>query len=254
MGTTYYYNSFQDDIIKTQNQDYNLKNGYKWTHKSIIYKTFSYLLYYIVLFAAFIYSRFFLHIKIKNKTLLKHQKGYFLYSNHTQILGDVLNPFIICFKRRPFIICSTANLGIPIIGKILPMAGAVPIPKKIHKMPLFKDAIRYRSDHGHPIVIYPEAHLWPYATFIREFAKTSFRFPAESGAKVFSATTVYNKSRFFKKPKITIFIDGPFSPDKAKTVRENAKILHSKVYETMVKRASLSDYEYVKYEKKISEN
>lgn len=254
MKKTYYYNSFQDDIIKSKNQDYILKDSFKWIHKNAVYRAFSYALYWLVILVSFIYSRLFLHIKINNKKILKNEKGYFLYSNHTQVLGDVLNPFLICFRHRPFIICSTSNLGIPVIGKILPMAGAIPIPNKIHKIPAFKDAIKHRISKGNPVVIYPEAHLWPYATFIREFPNSSFHFPAENGKKVFVATTVYTKNKLSEKPKITIFIDGPFVTDKDLGKRENAKILHNKVYETMVKRASLSDYEYVKYEKKISKN
>ena len=45
--------------------------------------------------------------------------GYYLYSNHTQTFGDVVNPFCIAFPTHPYIICSPSNLGIPVAGGAL---------------------------------------------------------------------------------------------------------------------------------------
>ena len=69
-------------------------------------------------------------ISVKNKKVLKGYKKYYMYSNHTLQYGDVFNPFIVNFPRRSYILCSPSNLGIPIIGKILPIAGALPIPEE----------------------------------------------------------------------------------------------------------------------------
>lgn len=250
MKKVYYYNTLEDDIIKSSNQEYKLNDTYKWIHKNIVYKFFSFILYILVLIFSTLYSKLVLHITIKNKRILKHEKEYFLYSNHTQMLGDVLIPFLICFPSHPYIICSTANLGIPFIGKILPMAGALPIPDNIHDMIKFKDAINYHINHNHPIVIYPESHLWPYATFIRDYPNTSFHYPVENNKKVYVATTTYTKSKFYKKPKITIYIDGPFESSDKLGKKQNMALLHKKVYETMKKRSKLNNYEYVVYKKK----
>ena len=89
-----------------------------------------------------------------------------------------------------------------------------------------------------------------FATLIREFPKTSFHYPATDKKKVFVATTTYSKSKIFKRPKITIYIDGPFQSDEHLSKRENISLLHSKVYETMQKRSKLSNYEYITYKKK----
>ena len=59
------------------------------------------------------------------------------------------------------------------------------------------------------------------------------------------------KKRFGKRPKITIYIDGPFYPETCETQRESATILRDKVYKQMVLRSKNSTYEYVKYEKRI---
>lgn len=250
MEKIYYYKSFQEDIIESKNQNYKLKENYKWIHTNIFYKIGAYLINILVIIFSYFYSKLFLRLKIKNKKLLKKEKGYFLYCNHTQILGDVFNPFLICFPKHPFIICSTSNLGIPVLGKILPIAGALPIPDNIHDMIKFKEAIKYHSNKEHPIVIYPESHLWPYATFIRDFPSTSFHFPYDNKKKVFVATTTYSKSKFFKKPNIVIYIDGPFSVDPNLDKKENITMLHDKVYETMKMRSKLNNYEYITYKKK----
>lgn len=250
MNKIYYYNSYEDDFIKSHNQDYKLKKNYKWLHQNIFYKFFSIILYILILLFSLIYSKLFLHVTIKNKKILKKEKGYFIYHNHTQMLGDVFNPFLITFPLHPYIICSPANLGIPFLGKLLPMAGALPIPDNIHDMLKFKEAINYHIKKGHPIIIYPESHLWPYATFIRNFPNTSFHFPYENKAQVFTATTTYKKSKFYKKPKIIIYLDGPFQIEDAKTKRENIQKIHDEVLEAMVKRSQLNNYSYITYKKK----
>ena len=177
-------------------------------------------------------------------------KNYYIYSNHTLQYGDVFNPFIINFPRRCYVICSPSNLGIPIIGRLLPFAGALPIPDDIHKKIKLFDAMSYHIKKGHPIIIYPESHLWPYFTKIRECNNTSFHFPVNDNADVFVFTTTFQKRKFSKKPKITIYIDGPFNIDSNLSKKENIKMLHDKVYETMLLRSKLSTYEYIKYEKK----
>ena len=250
MKKIYYYNNYTDDIIESQKQDYQLKENYKWIHTNIFYKIFAYILHLLIIAFAFLYAKLWLHVKIKNKKILKGEKGYFLYANHTQMLGDVFNPFLICFPKHPYIICSSSNLGIPILGKILPMGGALPIPDNIHDMLKFKDAIHYYVNKGNPIIIYPEAHLWPYATFIRDFPLTSFHYPALEDKKVFVATTTYVKSKIFKRPKIIIYLDGSFVKDANLTRKENMQILHDKVLETMQIRSKLSNYNYVTYKKK----
>jgi 1-acyl-sn-glycerol-3-phosphate acyltransferase len=247
LSKTYYYTSYETDFVKSKNQDYKLSDNYKYIHNNIFYKVLSYIVYFIVIILSLIYSKLILHVSIKNKKILRHERGYFIYANHTQILGDVLNPFLFNY-HHPYIICSSSNLGIPFIGKIIPIAGALPIPESLSKSKEFIDSIIYHNKKNHPIVIYPEAHLWPYATLIRPFPNTSFDFPVRCNSKVFTATTTYQKSKFFKKPKITIYIDGPFTTINTLTKKENKELLHDKVYNIMQERSKSNNYSYINYE------
>ena len=109
-------------------------------------------------------------------------------------------------------------------------------------------------EQGHPVIIYPEAHVWPYYTQIRPFEKTSFRFPAELNKPVYVMTTTYTHRHFLKniikRPKVNVYIDGPFYPDTGAGIKDNQKMLHDRVYEVMKSRSHLSDYEYIRYERK----
>jgi len=246
---TVYYDSTEEDFVTSKNQKYQLKDNYKWIHNNVFYIIFSYLLYYPFALFGFIYTKLILRVKIKNRKVLKGYKGYYYYSNHTQEIGDIFNPVLVNFPRRPYFICSPANLGIPILGKLLPMLGALPIPSSIHAMIKFNEAVKTRSKN-HPLIIYPEAHLWPWATEIREFKGSSFKYPVENNLPIFIATTTYQKSKIFKKPKITIYLDGPYFKDGKLSRKENISKLHDIAYDVMIKRSKNSNYSYIEYKKK----
>lgn len=245
-----YYSTYQDDFIESDNQSYEVKDNYKWIHNNIIYKTVSVIISIPFLIFGFIYTKFILHISYKNKKVLKHYKRYFVYANHTQPIGDAFVPSTILFPKKPKIIVSSANLGIKVIGKFLPMLGALPIPNNIHKMKEFTDTIDILMKKNNIIFIYPEAHVWEYCTFIREFSNTSFRFPIINNVPSFTMTTTYQKRLIGKKPKITIYFDGPFYSNNLSTLKEKSKDLHDKVYNSLVKNSKHSTYEYIKYVKK----
>ena len=45
-----YYESFSDELVKNSNQDYKLKDNFKWIHNSIIYNIYSYIVDTFILF------------------------------------------------------------------------------------------------------------------------------------------------------------------------------------------------------------
>lgn len=249
MKKIYYYKSYDEDIIKSQNQDYKLKEDYKWIHTNIIYKFVSYLVYYPFLLFSLIYSKLVLKVSFVNKKCLKNVDNYFAYSNHTLEMGDVLNPILASFPKRPYAVCSSANLGIPFLGKIIPMLGGIVITPDIHKMIKFNKAVSYYAKK-HPIFIYPEAHLWPYYTGIRPFNNSSFTYPVNMKYPVFVFTTTYQKKGNNKKPKIVIYIDGPYYPDSNLNNIEARTKLHDTVYNKMLERSKESNFEFVTYKKR----
>ncbi len=247
-----YYKTFEDDFVESKDQNISLKENYKWIHTNPIYRAVSWIIYGIAWLIIRIAFPIAYGIKIENKEVLKPYKnvGYFVFGNHTQVIGDVFKSPYVVWNKRSYVIASPANLGIPVIGKILPSLGALTIPTDFNKMRNFMDAIHTRIEQKHVISIYPEAHLWPYYTGIRPFPETSFKFPVSENKPSFTITTTYQKRKHRKKPKVICFVDGPFWPDKTLSKKDRVKKLHDEVYNTMVERSKNSTYDYVIYEQR----
>lgn len=247
---TIYYKSYTDDFIESKNQFYQLPDDYTFSHKGLVYRFFASVFYKVVTVIDFFYCKFILKINVKNSEILKEYKnsGYFLFGNHTQPVGDAFIPTYVSSGKRVSVLVSTANLGIPFLGKLLPMLGALPISKTKQNLIKLKNTISERIKRGDCVVIYPEAHVWEYYTKIRPFPCDSFRFPVENNVPTFCITTTYQKPIKGSKPQITIYVDGPFFPDKSCPLLKQRENLRDKVYECMQKRSENSTYEYIHYE------
>lgn len=243
-----YYSSYTDDFEHTAHQDFKLPEDYKWVRTSLGAKILSALIYTLAFLFSSIYCKFFLHMKITGRKNLKKVKGgYFIYGNHTQPFGDVFIPALCALPKRIYTVVSTANYGIPVINKILPYLGALPIVNSLYGIKELNKSMEYRLNNGHPIVIYPEAHVWEYYTKIRPFNDTSFKFPAKFDRPAFAMTVTYKKSKFFKKPIMEVFIDGPFYPC-GNSLKEKAENLNKEIFSVMTSRSRNSNFEYIKYE------
>lgn len=248
-----FYNTLQDDFEVSREQDYTLPADYCWIRKDPFSVIFSAVIYAVSVFLFFFYCKFSLHMVIHGRKKMKAcREGFFIYGNHTQPVGDVFIPAICARPKRIYTVVSPANYGIPGIGKILPYLGALPLADSVHGMMEFNRAMEKRLADGHPVTIYPEAHVWEYYNGIRPFPDTSFKYPAKSGRPVFAMTTTYRKSRFFKKPVMDVFLDGPFYP-KEGTLREKAADLHRTVEQTMKQHCRENHYEYIAYRCKQTE-
>lgn len=242
-----YYSSYTDDFEESANQDYKLPENYKWIRTDIISKFLSGLIYGLAVIFGGAYCKFFLHMKVKGRKNLKGMKGdFFIYGNHTQPVGDVFIPALCVLPKRVFAVVSTANYGISAIGKILPYLGALPIVDSLHGFKELNKAIETRLKKNHPIVIYPEAHVWEYFTDIRPFPETSFKFPIKFNKPTFAMTVTYRKGRLFKRPIMEVYLDGPFYAEGI-TVKDKTADLHKKVYNKMVERSKNSNYNYIEY-------
>lgn len=253
MSKVRYYSSFTDDFEQSANQNFKLPEDYKWIRTDIFSKFLSGLIYGLAIIFGGAYCRLFLHIKIKGRKNLKGIKeGFFIYGNHTQPVGDVFIPALCVWPKRIYTVVSAANYGIPVIGKILPFLGALPIDDSLHGIKQLNQAIEQRLEKRRPVVIYPEAHVWAYYTDIRPFADTSFKFPVKFNKPSFSMTVTYKKSRLFKRPVTEVFLDGPFYP-KGDTAKDKASDLHTLVYRIMQERSKNSDMQYIEYKKSNSD-
>lgn len=241
-----YFESYDEDFFQS-GEKYTLEKDYEYNQKGILKRAISSLTYGLALIFSNVYCRLFLHVRFVGEEKLRKERGaFFLYGNHTQPIGDVFNPALACFPKRIYTVVSPANLHLPVIGRLIRPLGGLPLPDTLSGMINFSNAIKGRFGEGHPIVIYPEAHLWDYYTGIRPFGSGAFEYATKLDSPVYCFTTTYQKRRFGKKPRITIYVDGPFLSSEAKR-REKARELRDKVFLQMQERAKESNYEYIKY-------
>lgn len=251
MKRTYYYSDeLNDDFAGTNIKRKELPLNYKYFSRNPVKKFFEFILYRLIVTPLiFLFQKIVFHETIKNRRGLKGYRkgGYFLYANHTAAAGDAFRPSLVAFPKKAYIIINPDGVSIPVAGKAVEMLGGVPIPTARRGMKGFHEAIKKHTDKNHCVVIYPEAHIWPYYTKIRPFKDVSFRYPAETGKPVFCFTTTYQKRRFTSYPKTTIYVDGPFFPDETLSLKENQRMLREQVYEAMTERSKKSTYEYRQY-------
>ena len=245
-----YYKDEQNDEFSTAViTPRHIGDDYVYVHKSFFKKLTHFFWYKIIAVpTAFVYLKIAFAHKIVNKKILKSAKGgYFLFGNHTQTGADPLIPTMLSLPKDAYVIVHPNNVSIPVIGKIMPSLGALPLPDTKNATRNFLEAIKIRLEQGSPIVIYPEAHIWPYYTKIRHFSDMSFRYPVRSSAPVYCFTNTYQKRKIGKRPKMVTYVDGPFYPDPELSGRERSEKLRDEVYEKMCERAKLSNVEYIKY-------
>lgn len=250
---TRYYKEITDDFEESADQNFKLPTDYKWIRTDFFSKALSFIIYTFAVVFSSLYCPLFLHMKIKNKREIKKKmrkvkNGCFIYCNHTQPFGDVFIPALCVLPKRIYTVVSPANYGIPVIGKILPYLGALPTAQTLNGIKELEKAIEQRLSKNHPVVIFPEAHVWEYCSFVRPFPATSMKLPVKYDKPTFTLTVTYQKSKVFKKPKAVVFMDGPFYGE-GNTKKEKVNNLHKQVFTTMTNRAELSTQSYIEYKK-----
>lgn len=244
---TRYYKSFNDDFSFTENQDFQVGADYPFLLEKPLQKLFSALIYPPFVLFGYLYTRFVLKIRIVGKEKLKKAPfPYFVFSNHTQPVGDAFLIPRAVFPRRVNVMMSPANLSIPVLGKLLSYLGGVPLPSTVKGLGKFNSAFEKQSKKR-VSVIFPEAHVWEYCEMLRPFNISAFSYPLKFGQPAFALTLTYQKSRFSKRPKATAYIDGPFYHDTKLSLREGREKLCNDIRQAMEKRAMSSNAEYILY-------
>ena len=258
----FYYETEKDDPIRTEEQGktkiakrVELPEDYVYIHRNPFVILYEKILYFGFKCFAWYYAKFYLHMTVKGREKFKKAKGkgYVIYANHTNPFHDAFSPALVA-DRHIYTIAIPANLYIPGVGKFLPHLGIIPLGSTPEQKEKFHATIDERLKKKNCLVVYPEAHLWPYATKIRHFPQgdKSFIYPVRNNLPIFTMTTTYQKSKKQNqlRPDMTVYVDGPFYPDPKKSADENRADLAGKAYESMVKYSKKSTYEYFQYRQK----
>lgn len=248
----YYKDEQSDEFSTAKITPKKIDSSYKYDRDSLLGKIAQVLLYRCVAMPiAFCYLKLKFGHKIVHKKALKSigKQGHFIYGNHTQALADTCIPMFIKFPKKANIIVHPNNVSIPFIGKGTPYLGAIPLPDDMGASRNFIKCIEKRLERGEAVVIYPEAHIWPYFTGIRSFKDTSFYYPVKYDTPVFCFTNTYQKRRLRKTPRLVTYIDGPFYADRSVSPRMQKTELRDRIYNCMCERAKLSNITVIEYVK-----
>ena len=294
MKINYYNDELNDDFAEDKDKIKPIKidENYKYIHKNLLWNITAIILYRIIFsIPVYIHTKIKYKFEIVNQEALKKEKknGYFIYGNHTNEFIDPFFPTFITFPKRVYVIANADNVSIPGLKTAIRMLGALPVPDNIKASKNFFKAIKYYINKNRVIAIYPEAHVWPFYTKIRNYKSVSFKYPIELDKPVYSFTTTYQKfennkrkkyntgkkdnkydtiktnnmndevikneigpKEALKKDKIKIvtYVDGPFYPDKTLNKKEAQEKLRNEVYEAMNNRSKNNNIEIIKYVKR----
>ena len=249
----YYKDELNDEFSGAEITPRTIDENYKYIHKNPLWNFASFLLQNVISMPIkVLYGKIKFRIKYIGKEKLKSYKkeGYFVYVNHTQVFADVFIPSLPMYPKRNHFIVNPENVSMKFLGNSIQLLGAIPIPNNKNGMKNFINAIETHIKKGHPITIYPEAHIWPYYTKIRPFKSVSFKYPVQYNKPTFCMTNTYQSyGKNNDKVKIVTYIDGPFFPDTSLNPQEQKLNLRNKVYDCMVERSKNSNIEYIKYVK-----
>lgn len=253
----YYKDALNDEFSLTEITPKKIDGDYVYVHTSPI-KRFTHFFWYRIVATplAWLYLKFKFGHKIKNAAALKKcgKSGYFIYGNHTQDIGDALIPSFVCYPKHVYTVVHANNVSMPVLGRITPSLGALPLPDTVSAARNFIRAIEKRVNDGHPVCIYPEAHIWPFYTDIRPFTDVSFRYPVMFNKPVYCLTNTYHQKKPGGRVRIITYVDGPFYPDRRKKKDAQKRELRDAVYSAMKIRAALSNAEVIKYVRKSSDD
>ncbi len=249
----YYTDERNDEFSTFQTTPPKVDASYDYERKSFGKRLARFVLYRIVMYPVVVlYARLVFRQKLIGRGKLKpyRRSGVFLYGNHTQPLGDALLQTRLPWPVSTYVIVHPNNLAVPVLGKWTPALGGLPLPDGLKAYRNFLAAIKNRIAEGHPVVIYPEAHIWPYYTKIRPFPDTSFAYPVETKAPSFCFVNTYKKSRFRKRPKMVTYIDGPFFADDSLEPKAARRALRDTIHARMTELSKYSDVEVIRYVRK----
>ena len=259
------YGSEDDDPIKTREQErgeeVRLPDGYEYIPKNVFVRMFSAVMFRIFWIFGQWYERWYWGVKVHGREKLEKARGrgYVIYANHTNPFHDVFGPAIAA-DRRIFTIISPVNLKIPGIGKLLPYIGGLPLGKTPQEKWNFNEAVEKRLAQKKAVVVYPEAHVWPYYTKIRKFPAGDrvFKYPVQGRVPAYAMVTTYHKrkrarGRRGELPRMDVWIEGPFWPSDTLSERENWAELARKTREAMKEFSKKNTYEYFEYRKKTGD-
>jgi len=249
----YYFDELNDDFANNGIETVPLSDDYEYFPKSLAYRFFHPAANLLMLIFLMGVNAVTDGYRVHNAKVLKkrqdRKKGYFVFANHTTWIGDAVIHPTMAFPKQVYTVVHPDAISIKGASTAIRMLGAMPRPYSRTNFVRFMEASKRMYEEGNPVVIYPEAHIWPKYNKIRPFPEASFGIPARLGAPCFVKSTVYrlnSKGHSYSE----VYYDGPIYPDKTLSAKEAQKKLRDEVYDILCERTKDSKldtrYHYIK--------
>lgn len=235
----YYSDEINDDFGGKHSRP-NVYGTYKFERKGFddfICKVFTFA---IAVPLVWILTRF--HgINEKNKKNLKaikrYKGGFFMYANHAGTL-DVIENTILSAPKRVNHVGFSDPLTIPVAKHLVRALGYIPLPEDIHDYKKYEEVMwDYAKNQNEIICFYPEAHIWPGFTGVRNFKSVSFRYPAKFNMPAVPVFCMRRKKRgifkFMLGNPFDVYIGPMFFPKEELSMKENEIYLRDCCYNWM---------------------
>ncbi len=247
----YYKDELKDEFAGDHIAARKIDGSYRYIREGVLGEFLHFFWYRIIATpVAWLYLKLHFHHRIVNRRVINPVKsGFFLYGNHTHNLLDALIPTMVSSPKDAYVIVHPNNVSMPVLGRITPDLGALPLPDDKEAGKHFMQALEHCIKKNACVMIYPEAHIWPYYTDIRSFTDASFRYPVSYQLPVFSLTNTYQRRKWSHTPQIVTYVDGPFYSDQTLPAKQQKKQLRDQVYAAMKERAKQNTVCLIRYEK-----
>lgn len=200
-----------------------------------------------------VYCKLAFGLRVKNKKALRRLGGAcYLYANHTSMTLDAFLPALLSFPRRGEVLVGPDAVSLPVVRTLVALLGGLPLPGCAHGMAALWERLAFAAQKGRNVLIFPEAHIWPFYNGVRPFADTAFAYPVRLGLPVVAAAVVWKQRRFFKKlpPRAEVHLSDPFYADAALSPRAARRALRDDVHDflcrTVAKEKSFAYIQYIK--------
>lgn len=256
----YYNDELNDDFANNNINTKSVKTDHNYyPFKNVFFKSFAFIFRYTFAIPVLVFLNVFVfNVKIVNKKALKNlkNKGYFVYSNHVLPFDPIIPPVMFNPSKFMVIVSGIDAFSIhPFVTFLIKSLGAIPVPRTVEMYKNMNNSIKTHINKKHRVLIYPEAHIWPYYNKIRNFPETSFHFPVNLNSPIVVMTTTFKERKFIKKPQPVIYIDGPIYPNLSLDKKERIQDLRNKCFDVMTMRSNTSEnFEYIKYIKNLTDN
>ena len=231
--------NIKDNYDNLEPIDIDIDNHtYTFLESGTLFSIFSNLLYLIAYPILTILDKLLFNLKIKGRENIKAIKGAKItVSQHIQELDCTMVGLANRFQKTYFTALED-SFKIPVVGGIMRLLNAIPIPKDIKYTRTFMNGIDNLLKQGKTVHIYPEGSLVSYSEKIRPFKDGAFDFAVRNNVPIVPLTFKYEEPTGIRKhlkshPFLSLYVLPAEYPDLTLSKPEAVKELKNRVYEKM---------------------